>query len=69
LAQYLKRVSVASDEIRGTRAEVFVEGVKSLMEETCPTRGLGGKGRVEDKDWEDGTRLERGMKRSVVRQP
>jgi hypothetical protein len=69
LAQDFERASVASDEIGVTRAEVFIEGVKSFVEKILSTGGGGVKGWVEDEDWEDRGSLQRGVKRRVIRQP
>jgi hypothetical protein len=59
---------VTSDEIRVASAQIFVERGKPFVQETSSARRLGGKGWVEDKDWDDVPSFERGAKRWVIGQ-
>ena len=68
LFQNIKRLAFTYYEIRITFPQIFIEGIQAFVEEIFSACRLGVKSRVEDKDRDNGTSLESGVKRSVIRQ-
>src|SRR5829696_5624734 len=65
LLQHLHRPAFSHDKIRMACPQIVIQRVQAFVKEIAAARGGMGKGRVEQKDRDDGTRFERSMQRSV----